>query len=68
MATVLDKKYALLKSYQQNYYSVTDKQAEDFIKGRAEVEAAVTQLRQKYMPIFRKVISGKSTALFFQID
>lgn len=68
LATVLDKKYALLKSYQQNYYSVTDEQAEDYIKGRAEVEAAVTQLRQKYMPIFRKVISGKSTALFFQID
>ena len=68
LATILDKKYALLKTYHQNYYSMTDGQAEDYIKGRTEVEAAVTQLRLKYFPIFHKVISGRSTALFLQID
>ena len=26
------------------------------------------QLRLKYMPIFSNVISGKKTALFFQLD
>ena len=26
------------------------------------------RLRLKYLPIFRKVISGKSTAVFFQLD
>jgi len=68
LGTILDKKYALLKNYHDNYYSMTDEQAEDYIHGRAEVEAAVTKLRLKYLPIFRKVISGKSTALFFQLD
>lgn len=68
LAATLDKKYALLKSYHDNYYSMTDQQAEDYIKGRAEVEADVTRLRLKYLPIFRKVISGKSTAVFFQLD
>jgi len=68
LAATLDKKYALLKSYHDNYYSMTDEQAEGYIKGRAEVDAAVTRLRLKYFPIFRKVISGKSTAVFFQLD
>ena len=68
LATTLDKKYALIQSYQQNYSSMTDAQAADYIKGRAQVEAAVTQLRMKYFPIFQKAISGKPTALFYQID
>ena len=68
LAATTDKKYALLKNYHDNYYSMTDTQAEEYIKGRAEVEADVTRLRLKYFPIFRRVISGKSTALFFQLD
>ena len=68
LATTLDKKYALIQSYQQNYSSMTDAQAAGYIKGRAQVEAAVTQLRLKYFPMFQKAISGKSAALFYQID
>lgn len=68
LAATMDKKYALIKSYHDNYDSMTDAQAEEYIKGRAEVEADVTSLRLKYFPTFRKVISGKSTALFFQLD
>jgi hypothetical protein len=26
------------------------------------------QLRLKYLPVFRKVLPGKATALFFQMD
>jgi len=68
LAATLDKKYALLKSYHDNYYSMTDTQALEYIKGRAQVEEDVTRLRVKYFPIFGKVISGRSTALFFQLD
>jgi hypothetical protein len=32
------------------------------------VDQSVAQLRLKYVPIFRKVISGKKTALFIQLD
>jgi hypothetical protein len=32
------------------------------------IEESVGQLRLKYVPIFSKVISGKKTALFFQVD
>jgi hypothetical protein len=32
------------------------------------VDASVAQLRLKYIPIFRKALSAKGTAMFYQID
>ena len=68
LVTIMDKKYALLNEYAQNYTTMTSEQAESYIKGRAAVEESLMQLRLKYFPIFRKTLSGKSTALFFQMD
>ena len=47
---------------------MSDEQAESYIKGRAAVEESIMQLRLKYLPVFRKMLSGKATALFFQMD
>jgi hypothetical protein len=63
-----DEKYALLKEYAQDYLTMTDEQAEKYIRGRASVDQAILEVRLKYFPIFRKVLSGKSTARFFQLD
>jgi hypothetical protein len=63
-----DEKYALLKQYAQNYLTITDEQAEKYVRGRAAVDQDILQVRLKYFPLFRKVLSGKSTALFFQLD
>jgi hypothetical protein len=63
-----DDKYALLKEYAQDYLTMTDAEAEKYIRGRASVDQAILQVRLKYFPLFRKVLSGKSTALFFQLD
>ena len=68
LAKITDRKYALLNDYAQNYATITSEQAESYIMGRAAVEESVMQLRLKYFPIFRKVLSGTSTALFFQLD
>jgi hypothetical protein len=68
LAFITDKKYALLKEYALNYTTMTSQQAENYIKGRADVEESIMQLRLKYLPIFRKVLSGQLTGLFFQID
>jgi hypothetical protein len=68
LAAIYDKKFGLLKDYAQNSDNLTDEQAESYIQGRAEVEQSVAQLRLKYFPIFRKVLSGKATAFFFQLD
>jgi hypothetical protein len=63
-----DRKYALLKEYAGNHTTITDEQAEKYIRGRADVDEAILQVRLKYFPLFRKVLSGKSTALCFQLD
>jgi Spy/CpxP family protein refolding chaperone len=63
-----DEKYALLKQYAQDYLTMTDTEAEKYIRGRASVDQAILQVRLKYFPLFQKVLSGKSTALFFQLD
>ena len=63
-----DEKYALLKEYAQNYLTMTDGQVEKYIRGRTSVDQAILQVRLKDFPLFRKALSGKSTALFFQLD
>jgi hypothetical protein len=68
LAAKQDPKYALLKEYAQNYTTMTDEQAEKYIRGRAAVDQAVLEVRLKYFPLFQKVLSGKSTAMFFQLD
>jgi Spy/CpxP family protein refolding chaperone len=68
LAGLWDAKFALLKEYAENYTFMNNEQAESYITGRAAVEESIMQLRLKYFPVFRKVLSGKSTALFFQMD
>lgn len=68
LTTLYDRKYALLQSYAANYDTLTSEQADNYVTGRGEVEEAVMKLRLKYYPLFRQVLSGKSTALFFQMD
>jgi hypothetical protein len=63
-----DEKYALLKEYAQNYQTMTDEQAEKYIRGRASVDQSIQDVRLRYFPLFRKVLSGTATARFFQLD
>jgi len=68
VAKINDQKAALLKEYWDNFNTMSGEQAETYIRKRAEVEQSIMQLRVKYIPVFRKVLSGRQTALFFQID
>jgi hypothetical protein len=68
LVTITHRKYALLDEYAHNFLTMTSEQAESYIQGRAAVDESIMQLRLKYIPIFRKVLSGKTTALFFQMD
>jgi Spy/CpxP family protein refolding chaperone len=68
LSKIYDVKIALLKDYVDNYSSMTGEQAENYIRKRAEVEQSIMELRLKYMPVFRKVLSGRETALFYQLD
>ena len=68
LSKLFDTKLALLRNYSDSYDTMTGDEAETYIRKRGEVEESIMQLRLKYMPAFRKVLSGRETALFYQID
>jgi hypothetical protein len=67
LVDINNAKYALIKEYLQDT-NMTDEQADSLSKRWVEVDASVVQLRLKYIPIFRKALSAKGTAMFFQLD
>jgi hypothetical protein len=68
LSKIYDTKLALVEEYMDHYTTMTGEQAENYIRRRAAVEQDVMQLRLKYVPEFRRVLSGRETALFFQIE
>jgi hypothetical protein len=68
LVKINNAKYDLIKEYAQNWGTVTDDQALSMLKRSMDVDAQVNQLRQRYVPIFNKVVPGKTTASFFQLD
>jgi len=63
-----DASYALVKEYAQNYGTMTDAQADNLVEKMATLDVQTATLRQEWIPKFRKVLTGKQTALFFQLD
>jgi hypothetical protein len=68
LVKINDTKYDLIKEYAQNWGTMTDDQALSLTKRALGVDEQVNQLRQRYVPIFNKVVPGKTTATFFQLD
>src|SRR5258705_11301883 len=63
-----DEFYSVIKDYAANQKTLTDAQASSMINRWAEIQIGQAQTRQKYIPLFEKVIPGRKVALFFQID
>ena len=61
-------KNALINEYAEEYGSLTDEQADSLIRRWLDSDIAAFELRRKYLPIFRKVLPGKVTATFFQVE
>jgi hypothetical protein len=68
LVKINDAKYAAIKDYATNYDTLTDDKALSLTRQILGVDQSVAQLREKYVPIIGNVISGKKTALFFQLD
>ena len=68
LARINDKKADLIKDYWQNFNTMDGDQAESYIRKRAAVEESITELRLSYIPRLHKVLSGRQTALFYQIE
>jgi hypothetical protein len=58
----------IIKEYSEGYGTLTDDQADSLIRRWLDTDISAAQLRQKYVPIMRKVLSGKKAATFFQLD
>jgi hypothetical protein len=63
-----DTRWDLMKDYATNYDKMTDDLAKDYMKRSAAVDQQLIQLREKYVPMFSKVVPAKKTALWYQID
>ena len=63
-----DNRWDLIKAYAANYDKLTDDLASDYMKRSGAVDQQLMALREKYVPIFGKVISPKKTAMWYQMD
>jgi hypothetical protein len=63
-----DKKFAVIQDYADNWGKLTDEQSLSFIRQWTDSDIAAAQLRQKYVPVVSKVLDGKKTATFMQLD
>ena len=68
LIAINDKKFAVIQDYADNWGKLTDDQSLLFIRQWTDFDIAMTQLRQKYVPIVAKVLDGKKTATFMQLD
>lgn len=68
LVRINNTKYDLIKQYLQVQGNLSDAQADSTIKQWIGVDQSVSELRLKYVPAFRKILSAKNTALFYQVD
>lgn len=68
LTAINDKKFALIQEYAESYRTMTNDQALLFIRQWLDFDIATNQLRQKYVPMVAKVLDGRKTATFFQLD
>ena len=68
LIAINDKKFGLIQDYADNWGKLTNEQSLLFIRQWLDLDIATAQLRQKYVPIVSKVLDGKKTATFFQLD
>src|SRR6202140_2444844 len=63
-----DTRTAIIKEYSDEYRTLSDDQADNLIRRWRDTDIQQTKLRQRYVPIFRKVLPGKKATTFFQLD
>lgn len=63
-----DERQAIIEFYSKNFDTLTDAQADDLAKRMLAVDTQAASMREQWAPKFRKVLTGKQTALFLQLD
>lgn len=67
-AKLHDARLALVKEYAAKFDKLTDADANGLNTRSIDIDESFTKLRQRYLPLVAKVLPGKKSALFFQID
>lgn len=65
---IYDTRLALIKEYAANFDKLTNATAASLNERSTAVDEALVALRVKYIPLVAKVLPGKKSALFFQLD
>jgi hypothetical protein len=68
LITINDRKFGLIQEYADNYGKLTNEQSLSFVRRWLDADIEIAQLRQKYVPIVSKVLDGRKSATFFQLD
>lgn len=68
LISINDRKFALIQEYADNWGKLTNEQSLSFIQQWLDLDIEIAQLRQKYVPIVTKILEGRKTATFFQLD
>jgi len=68
LITINDRKFGLIQEYADNWGKLTNEQSLLFTRNWLDMDIAIAQLRQKYVPMVAKVLEGRKTATFFQLD
>jgi hypothetical protein len=68
VAKLNDRYIGLIKKYAANYETLSDKEALVLVKDALKLEADRTKLQQKYVSRFDKIVGGKNTARYLQIE
>ena len=68
LITINDRKFGLIQEYADNLGKLTNEQSLLFARNWLDMDIEIAQLRQKYVPMVAKVLEGRKTATFFQLD
>jgi Spy/CpxP family protein refolding chaperone len=63
-----DRIVTLITAYADNYQNMTDKVADKLLTEFVSIEQERARLKARYLPKFKKVLSPKKVARFYQIE
>ena len=65
---VYDDFYGSVKDFAGKQKTITDAESTEFLKRWSNALIQIAQTRQRYIPIFEKVIPARKAAIFMQVD
>lgn len=68
LQNITDLRLALIQEYAEDYETLSDEEADRLVRLWQAADVSADELRQKYVPIMRKVLPAKKTATFFQLE